>query len=147
GMMSVRMAEFPVDWFGRCGPHQITVAMPRKDVLELLRYPLTQETFLESVFSFERRSTGIVRDNDFVIWPSKRGRRPQPRLLGKFIEVEEGVRIEFRIEMDSMVSASLTILPLACIGASLIPIFAFIADIDLPFPFAAAPIVFLLMLI
>jgi hypothetical protein len=106
------MTEFPIDWLGRCGPHSFDVALTPQEVREHLQKALTPESFLDSVFAFDRAYTGTIYENRIVIYPCKRGRNQQPNLIGTFKAWETGTRIEFRIEIDAMVSALIVLMPL-----------------------------------
>ena len=134
------MDEFPVDWLGRCGPHHLLVEMSPQEVRNCLLRSMTSESFIDSILATDRRYTGTIREDRFVVYPCKRGRHPQPNMIGKIKEANGEACIEFTIEMDSMVSAFVVLFPLVSIAFLLVPLLVFVAGIDVGAPIFLLPL-------
>ena len=140
------MTEFPVDWLGRCGLHSFVVDLSPQEVRDHLQQSLTPESFLNSILAFDRRYTGTIREDRFVIYPCKRGRNFQPNMIGTFKQTETGTCIEFRIEMDAMVSAWFVGMPFVFVGLLIgIPALKYFGGHDLTPPLCLAPAVIFLL--
>jgi hypothetical protein len=131
-----------VDWLGRCGPNQLLVSRTPREIGERFRRLLiVDESILASIFSMDRQFMGNVHDDKLIIYPCKRGRRPQPILTAKLDPVENGTHIVFRIEMNPVTEVYLHLLPFIIVGMSVAFIGVFIGNfgIEIPGPICALP--------
>src|SRR5262245_9391963 len=120
------MDQFPVDWLGRCGPHQIVVDCLPQQIRDRLKRSMMPDSLVNSLLAEGRCFSGWIGDMRFVIYPIF-GRRPRPNLTGKLVEVDGGTSVEFTIEIDAMVSTFLILMPFILIVLIFFPFVATLA--------------------
>ena len=131
------MRSFSVDWLGRCGPHHLVVKLTPDEFRDRLEMSLVSESLVESMFALQRRYTGEINGNTFMVHSCWRSRRARPTLTGKIEKTEEGTRIQFQVHADPWFAYGMLMVG---VGALIVvPVFMF--GFQMLFPFCLVPII------
>ncbi len=112
------MNDFPIDWQGRTGPHQIIVDLTPDQVAERLAISLVFEDSPRDFRDPNRRYAGEIVHTHFWMRALRARRRAAPILRADMEEMDGVTRIVFQIEADLWyVWPALIGLPIVSVGS------------------------------